>query len=142
MVDKLAKITKWIGYILMILSVIAVATVFINGGTDVAMALDFGYVMIILALLAMLLSPICSIIVDPKSVKGIGVAAGCAVVVALIAYLLAKGVDTLSAEYLESMGVTEGVDFFSGFCVEFLYIMFVGVVLALVFSFIFKLIRK
>lgn len=142
MVDKLSKYTKWLLIAMLVITVILMLVTVIGGESAVDYSLNYGYVMICIAVVAMLFSPIYGIIINPGSLKGILVAIVAAAVVSLIAWLMSKGVADLPAEYLEQMGVGRGVDHFATFCVDFLYIMVAAVVLAIIYSAVSKLVRK
>ena len=94
MKDKLFDICKYILMGLMGLIVLFVILTLVKGQDGTDMEMKFTYVFIIIAALAMILSPIYGMIIDPKSIKGVLIAIGLAVVVALLALLLSRGSKT------------------------------------------------
>ena len=68
----------------------------------------------------------------------IGIAIGLFAVVALVAWLISPGA-TLSAEYLESMGITAKAEAVCDFLMMFVYIMLGGTIAAVIYSAVAKL---
>ena len=101
----------------------------------------FAYCMLGLAVVAILFAPIYGIVINPKSVKTMGLVAAIVAVIALIAWLFAKG-STLPAEYLESMGVTKGTEAFVDFFMVFTYIVVGATIASVIYSAVSKLINK
>lgn len=141
MVDKLTKYCKYGLIGLMALNVIFAIIVMISGQESVGTAMVFAYCMLGLTVVAILFAPIYGIIINPKSIKSIGLYAVIAVVIALLAWLLAKG-STLSPEYLESMGITESIESFVDFFIVFVYIIIGATIAAVIYSAVSKLINK
>ena len=141
MVDKLSKYCKYGLIGLMALNVIFAIIVMISGQSSVGTAMVFAYCMLGLTVVAILFAPIYGIIINPKSIKSIGLYIAIAAVVALLAWLLAKG-STLPMEYLESMGVTRGVESFVDFFMVFVYIVVGATIAAVIYSAVSKLINK
>lgn len=141
MVDKLSKYCKYGLIGLMALNIIFAIIVMVSGQESVGTAMVFAYCMLGLTVVAILFAPIYGIIINPKSIKSIGLYIAIAAVVALLAWLLAKG-STLPAEYLESMGITEGVEAFVDFFMVFVYIVVGATIAAVIYSAVSKLINK
>lgn len=141
MVDKLSKYCKYGLIGLMALNVIFAIIVLISGQESVGTAMVFAYCMLGLTVVAILFAPIYGIIVNPKSIKSIGLYVAIAAVVALLAWLFAKG-STLPTDYLESMGVTRGIESFVDFFMVFVYIVVGATVAAVIYSAVSKLINK
>ena len=95
--------------------------------------MGFAYCMLGLTVVAILFAPIYGIVINPKSVKTIGIVVAIVAVIALIALLLSKGA-TLPVEYLESMGVTKGTESFVDFFMVFTYIVVGGTIAAVIYS--------
>lgn len=141
MVDKLSKYCKYGLIGLMALNVIFAIIVMVSGQESVGTAMGFAYCMLGLTVVAILFAPVFGIIINPKSVKSIGLYIAITAVVALLAWLLAKG-STLPMEYLESMGVTRGVESFVDFFMVFVYIVIGATIAAVIYSAVSKLINK
>ncbi|MBO6057970.1 MAG: hypothetical protein J6P64_07165 [Bacteroidales bacterium] len=141
MVDKLTKYCKFLLIALMVFNVVfGIITIF-RGEAGVGTFMGFAYCMLGLTVVAILFAPIYGIIINPKSVKTIGLVLVIVAVIALIALLLSKGA-TLSAEYLESMGVTKGTESFVDFFMVFTYIVAGATIAAVIYSAVSKLINK
>ena len=141
MVDKLSKYCKYVLIGLMVLNVIFGIITIIGGESSVGTFMGYAYCMLGLTVVAILFAPIYGIVINPKSVKSIGMVAAIVAVIALIAWLLSKG-STLSTEYLESMGVTRGTEAFVDFFMVFTYIVIGGTLAAVIYSAVAKLINK
>ena len=141
MVDKLTKYCKYLLIALMVLNVVFGILTIISGEGGVGTFMGFAYCMLGLTVVAILFAPIYGIIINPKSVKTIGIVVAIVAVLALIALLLSKGA-TLSVEYLESMGVTQGTEKFVDFFMVFTYIVVGGTISAVIYSAVSKLINK
>ncbi len=140
MKDKLFDICKYILMGLMGLIVLFVILTLVKGQDGTDMEMKFTYVFIIIAALAMILSPIYGMIIDPKSIKGVLIAIGLAVVVALLALLLSRG-STLPAEYLEGMNITPKIESFVDWAIMCVYILVGATIASIMFSSVWKLIK-
>jgi hypothetical protein len=141
MVDKLTKYCKFLLIALMVFNVVfGIITIF-RGEAGVGTFMGFAYCMLGLTVVAILFAPIYGIIINPKSVKTLGLVLVIVAVIALVAMLLSKGA-TLSAEYLESMGVTAGTESFVDFFMVFTYIVAGATIAAVIYSAVSKLINK
>lgn len=141
MVDKLTKYCKYVLIALMVLNVVFGILTIVRGEGGVGTFMGFAYCMLGLTVVAILFAPIYGIVINPKSVKSMGVVVAIVAVLALIALLLSKGA-TLPVEYLESMGVTKGTESFVDFFMVFTYIVVGGTIAAVIYSAISKLINK
>ncbi len=141
MVDKLTKYCKYLLITLMVLNVIFVIITIAGGEAGVGTFMGFAYCMLGLTVVAILFAPIYGIIINPKSVKTLGLVLAIVAVISLIALLLSKGA-TLSVEYLESMGVTKGTESFVDFFMVFTYIVAGATIAAVIYSAVSKLINK
>ena len=125
----------------MVLNVLFLILGIAHGKESVGTFMIFAYCMLGLTVVAILFAPIYGIIINPKSVKTIGFVIVIVAVVALIAWLFAKG-STLPAEYLESMGVSTGTEAFVDFFMVFTYIVVGATIAAVIYSAVSKLINK
>ena len=141
MVEKLTKYCKYLLVILMVLNVLFLILGIANGKESVGTFMIFAYCMLGLTVVAILFAPIYGIVINPKSVKTIGIVVAIVAVIALIALLLSKGA-TLPVEYLESMEVTKGTESFVDFFMVFTYIVVGGTIAAVIYSAVSKLINK
>ena len=141
MVDKLSKYCKYVLITLMVLNVIFGIITVAGGEASVGTFMVFAYCMLGLTVVAILFAPIYGIVINPKSLKSIGLVVAIVAVLALIAWLFSTG-STLSAEYLESMGVTRGTESFVDFFMVFTYIVVGGTIAAVIYSAVSKLINK
>ena len=141
MVDKLTKYCKFLLIALMVFNVVfGIITIF-RGEAGVGTFMGFAYCMLGLTVVAILFAPIYGIIINPKSVKTIGLVLVIVAVIAIIALLLSRGA-TLPLEYLESMGVTTGTESFVDFFMVFTYIVAGATIAAVIYSAVSKLINK
>ncbi len=141
MVDKLTKYCKFLLIALMVFNVVFGIITIVSGEAGVGTFMGFAYCMLGLTVVAILFAPIYGIIINPKSVKTLGLVLVIVAVIALVAMLLSKGA-TLSAEYLESMGVTAGTESFVDFFMVFTYIVAGATIAAVIYSAVSKLINK
>lgn len=141
MVDKLTKYCKYLLIALMVFNVVFGIITIVSGEAGVGTFMGFAYCMLGLTVVAVLFAPIYGIIINPKSVKTLGLVLVIVAVIALVAMLLSKGA-TLSAEYLESMGVTAGTESFVDFFMVFTYIVAGATIAAVIYSAVSKLINK
>lgn len=141
MVDKLTKYCKYLLIALMVLNVVFGIITVAGGEARVGTFMGFAYCMLGLTVVAILFAPIYGIIINPKSIKTIGLVLAIVAVIAVIAMLLSKGA-TLSVEYLESMGVTQGTESFVDFFMVFTYIVAGATIAAVIYSAVSKLINK
>lgn len=118
-------------------SVILVYSVFKGvASTDIQMYL--AYALLILLVLAILFSPIYGAIVNPGNIKKIGIAIGLFAVVAVAAYILSPGA-TLGQEYLDSMGITPGIEAVCDFLMWIIYILLGATIASVIYSAVAKL---
>ena len=141
MVDKLSKYCKYVLIALMVLNVVFGIITVAGGESSVGTFMTFAYCMLGLTVVAILFAPIYGIIINPKSLKTIGLVLVIVAVLALVALLLSKGA-TLSVEYLETMGVTQGVEKFVDFFMVFTYIVVGATIASVIYSAVSKLINK
>ena len=141
MVDKLTKYCKYLLIALMVLNVIFAIITIARGESGVGTFMGFAYCMLGLTVVAILFAPIYGIVINPKSVKTLGLVLAIVSVIALIALLFSRG-STLPAEYLESMGVTKGTESFVDFFMVFTYIVVGATIAAVIYSAVSKLINK
>ena len=135
--DKLLKICKYGLWGLMGIVVIILAICAFKGESSADLQMYMTYALFMLLVAAILFSPIYGVIVNPGNIKKIGIAIGLFAVVALVAYIISPGA-TLSAEYLESMGVTAGAEAVCDFLMMIVYIMLGGTLAAVIYSAIAK----
>ena len=125
----------------MVLNVIFAIITIARGESGVGTFMGFAYCMLGLTVVAILFAPIYGIVINPKSIKSIGLVLALVAILALIAWLLSKG-STLSEEYLESMGVTRGTEAFVDFFMVFTYIVVGATIASVIYSAVSKLINK
>ena len=125
----------------MVLNVIFGLITAFGGEASVGTFMVFAYCMLGLTVVAILFAPIYGIVINPKSIKSIGLVLALVAILALIAWLLSKG-STLSEEYLESMGVTRGTEAFVDFFMVFTYIVVGATIASVIYSAVSKLINK
>ena len=135
--DKLLKICKYGLWGLMGIIVIILAICAFKGESSADLQMYMTYALVMLLVAAILFSPIYGVIVNPGNIKKIGIAIGLFAVVALVAYIISPGA-TLSAEYLESMGITAGAEAVCDFLMMIVYIMLGGTLAAVISSAIAK----
>ena len=138
MEDKLFKISKYILWGLVGISTIILAICAFKGQDSADMQMYLTYALFGLLVVAILFAPVYGVIVDPTSIKKIGIALGAFALVALVAYLISPGA-TLSQEYLDSMNVTASNEAVCDFLMMFVYIMLGGTILAVLGSAVAKL---
>ena len=138
MEEKLLKYCKYGLWGLMGIIVIILAICVVKGESSADLQMYMTYALVILLVLSILFSPIYGAIVNPGNLKKIGVAIGLFAVIALIAYIVSPGA-TLSQEYLESMGITQGAEAVCDFLMMFVYIMLGGTIAAVIYSAVAKL---
>ena len=131
--DKLLKICKYGLWGLMGIVVIILAICAFKGESSADLQMYMTYALVMLLVAAILFSPIYGVIVNPGNIKKIGIAIGLFAVVALVAYIISPGA-TLSAEYLESMGITAGAEAVCDFLMMIVYIMLGGTLAAVIYS--------
>ena len=160
MVDRLAKISKYILIGLLVMDILFIIIGLFDGSGMEPRWLQrpveefsnpkwmyyhgpfmvFAYFMIGLTVVAILFAFIFGIVVKPESLKSIGVILGIVAVLALISWLMSSA--TLSPEYLESMGVSKGTERFVDFAMIFTYIVIGGTIASVIYSAVSKLINK
>ena len=136
--EKLLKYCKYGLWGLMGIIVIILAICVVKGESSADLQMYMTYALVILLVLSILFSPIYGAIVNPGNLKKIGIAIGLFAVVALVAWLISPGA-TLSQEYLESMGITQGAEAVCDFLMMFVYIMLGGTIAAVIYSAVAKL---
>ena len=135
--DKLLKLCKYGLWGLMGIIVVILAICFFKGESSADIQMYVTYTLVILLVIAILFSPIYGAIINPGNVKKIGIAIGLFAIIALVAYLMSPGA-TLSAEYLESMGVTAKSEAVCDYLMMFVYIMLGGTFASVIYSAIAK----
>lgn len=136
--EKLLKICKYVLWALLGISVVVLGISIFKGEASTDTVMYLAYALLILLVLAILFSPIYGAIVNPGNLKKIGIAIGLFAVVALAAYICSPGA-TLSQEYLDSMGITAGVESVCDFLMMFVYIMLGGTIASVIYSAVSKL---
>jgi hypothetical protein len=110
---KLSNIGKWVFGALTLITVVLAVIFYLDLGNDgrTNMILNWGYILIILGIVAALVSAIVAAMVKGVNVKTILVAVGAIVVIGLVAFLMSRGsfgVEYPTGEHVYS-GTTHGL---------------------------------
>jgi len=138
MKDTIAKITKWILYVLIGIATVA-GLLFYAGILSEDIFLNVGKLILILGLLIMVAATIYGFVTNPKNIKVMFISLGVGAVVVIIAYFLA-GNDYTPLQ-LEQMEITEQTSKFVGMGLIATFIMFGLAILAFLYSAVSKAIK-
>ena len=110
---KLSNIGKWVFGALTLITVVLAVIFYLDLGNDgrTNMILNWGYILIILGIVAALVSAIVAAMVKGVNVKTILIAVGAIVVIGLVAFLMSRGsfgVEYPTGEHVYS-GTTHGL---------------------------------
>ncbi len=135
MKDSIANITKWILYLLLLLSVIP-GVLFYAGLLDTELFINWAKVLLIVAVIVMIISPIYGFITNPQNMIKMLISIVGLVVVVLIAYFLAG--NEFSNYQLEQISATAETSKLVGMGLYATYIAFGLTVLAIIYSSVVK----
>jgi hypothetical protein len=138
MKDTIAKITKWILYVLLAIATLS-GLLFYIGFLDTELFLNFGKLILIIGLIVMVLSGIYGIVTNPKNIKMMLISLGVGAVVLVVSYMIAG--NDYTALQLEQMNISEQTSKFVGMGLNATFIMFGLAILAFLYSAISKVIK-
>lgn len=138
MKDKIANITRWILIVLLAISVIP-GVMFYLGFLETEMFINIAKLLLILAAIIMVLSPIYGIITNPQNIVKLLISVGLIVVVVIVGYALAG--DSVSEIQSVKHGLTEKSSKMVGTGLYVTYIAFGLTVLSLLYSSVIKIFK-
>ncbi|HEY9113587.1 MAG TPA: hypothetical protein VIN10_02745 [Bacteroidales bacterium] len=138
MKDTIAKITKWVLYILIGVATVA-GLLFYANILSTELFLNIGKLIVILGLIIMVLSSIYGLVTNPKNIKVMIISLAVGAIVLAVSYMLAG--NDYSALQLEQMKITEQTSKFVGMGLIALFIMFGLAILAFLYSAISKVLK-
>jgi len=138
MKDSIANITKWILYLLLVLSVVP-GVLFYAGMLDTEIFINWAKILLIVAVVVMVISPIYGFIIHPQNIVKMLVSIVGMVVVIGIAYMLAG--NEFTNYRLEELNSTVETSKLVGMGLFATYIAFGLTVIAIFYSSIVKLFK-
>jgi hypothetical protein len=138
MKDSIAKITKWILYVLLAMSAISGLFFYINL-MSLDLFINIGIFILIIGILIMIISPVYGFITNPQNMKILLVSLLLGVVILVISYLISG--NELSSNYLEQYNTTANDSRIIGMGLIATYIMFALSLLTFLYSAIIKAIK-
>ena len=138
MKDSIANITKWILYLLLVLSVVP-GVLFYAGMLDTEIFINWAKILLIVAVVVMVISPIYGFIINPQNIVKMLVSIVGMVVVVGIAYMLAG--NEFTNYRLEELNSTVETSKLVGMGLFATYIAFGLTVIAIFYSSIVKLFK-
>ncbi|MDP3462622.1 MAG: hypothetical protein Q8S18_07530 [Bacteroidales bacterium] len=138
MIDKLSKYVSWVMIGLMVVSV-ALGLLFYSSGITESVLLRWGYILLVIAVIVAVVSPIFSYIQNPKNAVKLLLSLGIIVLVAIIAYSFSG--NSFSNIKLEQMNITAQTSRLVGMGLLFTYITAGFAILAVIYSSISKLLK-
>ena len=138
MKDKIANITRWILIVLLAISVIPGA-LFYLGMLNTEMFLNIAYILLGIAVLVMIMSPIYGIVTNPQNIVKLLVSVGLIVVVFVLGYVLAG--DSVTEVQSIKHGLTQESSKMVGTGLYVTYIAFGLTVLSLLYSSVIKIFK-
>lgn len=138
MKDTIAKITKWILYVLIGVATVA-GLLFYAGVLSEDLFLNVGKLILIIGLAIMVISTFYGFVTNPKNIKVMLISLGVGAVVLVVSYMLA-GNDYTPLQ-LEQMEITEQTSKFVGMGLIATFIMFGLAILAFLYSAVSKVIK-
>lgn len=136
MSNKTSKIISWVLYVLMAISIVFSVLFYINIEQNTQSLMTWGYIMFIISLVVVVISPIFGIIVDPSSLPKMLIAIGLAAVICIISYFTTG--NSYNEMQLEAMNLTEGFSHLISAGMLVTYIALGIAILAVLFSSIYK----
>jgi len=138
MKDTIAKITKWILYILIAIAALS-GVLFYVGIMSTELFLNIGKLVLIIAFIIMVLSPIYGFITNPQNLKALLISLGVGAVVLFISYSIAG--NEFTQLQLEQYDISAQTSKLVGMGLYATYIMFGLAILAFIYSAITKVIK-
>ncbi len=138
MKDKIANITRWILIVLLAISVIPGA-LFYLGILDTEMFLNIAYMLLGIAALVMIMSPIYGIVTNPQNIVKLLISVGLIVIVFILGYVLAG--DSVTEVQSVKHGLTQESSKMVGTGLYVTYITFGLTVLSLLYSSVIKIFK-
>jgi hypothetical protein len=135
MKDKIANVTRWILYLLLLLSVIP-GILFYTGTVDTDVFLNWGKFMLIAGVAVIIIAPIFTFAVNPQNLIKMLISIVLFVVIIGLSYTLAT--NQLSALQLEEYGITPETSRLVGMGLIATYITFGLAIFSILFSMIIK----
>ena len=138
-----SKISKWVLAVLALITV-GLAVYFYLGLSDEArtnVLLNWGYILIILGIVLALISVVFTALVKGVNVKTLLIAVIAFAVIAVVAFLMSKGSFAIPYQAGETLysGKTHG---WVEFGLNFFYVTFAVAILAILFSVVYKAVKK
>jgi len=138
MKDKIANITRWILIVLLAVSVIP-GVMFYLGLLDTEVFLNIAKLLLIVAAIIMVISPIYGIITNPQNIVKLLISIAIIVVVVIVGYSLAG--DTVTETQDVKYGLTQAASKMVGTGLYVTYIAFGLTVIALLYSSVIKIFK-
>ena len=138
MKDSIANITKWILYLLLALSVIP-GVLFYTGMLDTELFINWAKILLIVAVIVMVLSPIYGFITNPQNIVKMLISIAVMVVVVGLAYMLAG--NSFTDYKLEELGTTADTSKLVGMGLYATYIAFGLTVVAIFYASVIKIFK-
>ena len=135
MKDKISNITRWILYLLLLLSVIP-GILFYTGAVDTDVFLNWGKFMLIVGVVIILIAPVFTFLNNPQNLVKMLISIVLFAVVIGVSYVLAT--NQLSSLQLEEYGITPETSRLVGMGLIATYITFALAVVAILYSMVIK----
>lgn len=136
MSDKTSKIISWVLYVLMAISIVFSVLFYTNIEEHTSSLMTWGYIMIAISLLVVIISPIFGLIVNPSSIGKMLIAIGVVVVVCCISYFTTG--NSYNEMQLEAMELSESGSHLISTGMLITYIALALAILSVVFSSVYK----
>jgi len=138
MKDSIAKITKWVLYVLLAIASLS-GLLFYLGLLNTELFLNLGKLILILGVVIMVISGLYGIVTNPKNIKLLLISLGIGALVLAVSYFIAG--NEYTALQLEQMEITEQTSKLVGMGLNATFIMFGLAILAFLYSAISKVIK-
>jgi hypothetical protein len=138
MKDKIANITRWILIVLLAVSVIP-GVMFYLGALDTEVFLNIAKLLLLVAAIIMVVSPVYGIITNPQNIVKLLISIAVIVVVVIVGYSIAG--DIVTETQHEKYGLTQTASKMVGTGLYVTYIAFGLTVLALLYSSVIKIFK-
>jgi len=138
MKDSIANITRWVLYVLLAFSVIP-GVLFFSGVFSTEMFINTAYIMLIVGVAVMVISPLYGFITNPQNIVKMLISIALMVVIVVLAYSLAG--NDFSDYRLEELKTTTEISRLVGMGMFVTYITFGLTVVAILYSSIIKLFK-
>jgi len=138
MKDSIANITKWILYLLLVLSVVP-GVLFYAGMLDTEIFINWAKILLLVAAAVMVISPIYGFIINPQNIVKMLISIVGMVIVVAVAYVLAG--NEFTSYRLEELNSTVETSKLVGMGLFTTYIAFGITVIAILYSSVVKLFK-